>query len=230
MVICPLRVGESVTCRLAPSSYDTRWHSTAVIDSAELGSGDQIIFLPAFIYHFLMCYSDNRSHTIRMKLIKWPVCLLPAVSTICQRNALVKPLSWKSDRQYCYQACTSLNWKKNVVEDFSYVTILQIVKDLFIQYFIQYSLSADNNIEFYFMHFRINHTNTKYILERYSCTLVIIVCHWPICKQYVRKNSWNNTLKWENVFCAFLTILVWKNNEYENQQVTLTWHLTVLIT
>lgn len=63
MVICPLRGGESVTCRLAPSSYDTRWHSTAVIASTKPGSGDQIIFLSASISHIHMCCTDNRSQS-----------------------------------------------------------------------------------------------------------------------------------------------------------------------
>jgi len=70
MVICSLRGGESVTCRLAPSSYDTRWHSTAVRALTRPGSDDQIIFLTAFISHIPMCHPDNRSHTIRTKPMK----------------------------------------------------------------------------------------------------------------------------------------------------------------
>lgn len=88
MVICPLRGGESVTCRLAPSSYDTRWHSTAVISSTKPGSGDQIISHPASISHILMCHSENRSHAIRMKPTEWPTSPLSAISTTCVRERL----------------------------------------------------------------------------------------------------------------------------------------------
>lgn len=72
-VVCPLRGGESVTCHFAPSSYDTRWHSTPVRASAALGSGDQIIALPGSIPHIPAHYPENRSHAICVKL--------PALST-----------------------------------------------------------------------------------------------------------------------------------------------------
>lgn len=124
-VICPFRGGESVTCRLAPSSYDTRWHSTAVIDSTGPGSGDQIISLPASISHVLMCYTENRSHAIRMKPAKWPTGPLPAISPTCVREMLgsglvdskVVALGLEFDGRCskvsnaAWQAYTSLNWK-----------------------------------------------------------------------------------------------------------------------
>lgn len=125
MVIRPLRGGESVTCRLAPSSYDTRWHSTAVIAFTGPGSGDQIISPPASISHILMCYTENRSRTIRMKPAKWLTSTSPAISPTCVREMLrsdlvdSKVLAWglefdgrcsKVSNAAC-QAYTSLSWK-----------------------------------------------------------------------------------------------------------------------
>lgn len=80
-VICPLRGGESVTCHVAPSSYDTRRHSTAVRASTELGSGDQIITLPGSISHIAPCYPEKRSHAICIESARRPVALVLAIST-----------------------------------------------------------------------------------------------------------------------------------------------------
>lgn len=92
-VICPLRGGESVTCHVAPSSYDTRRHSTAVRASTELGSGDQIITLPGFISHIVLCYPENRSHAIYMESARRPVALVPASSTTRVLEALRSELA-----------------------------------------------------------------------------------------------------------------------------------------
>lgn len=80
-VICLLSGGESVTCHVAPSSYDTRRHSTAVRASTELGSGDQIITLPGSISHIVLCYPENRSHAICMESARRPVALVLSIST-----------------------------------------------------------------------------------------------------------------------------------------------------
>lgn len=125
MVICPLRGGESVTCRLAPSSYDTRWHSTAVIASNESGSGDQIISHPASISHILMCRTENRSHTIRMKPTKWPTSPVCHFHNMSVRERIrwdlvdSKVLAlgskfdglWSKVKNAACQARTSLSWK-----------------------------------------------------------------------------------------------------------------------
>lgn len=75
MVICPLRRCESITCRCAPSLYDTRWHSMVVMASTESGSVDQIISLSGSISHILMCCRENRSHAVGTEPAKWPTIL-----------------------------------------------------------------------------------------------------------------------------------------------------------
>lgn len=92
-VICPLRGGESVTCHVAPSSYDTRRHSTAVRASTELGSGDQIITLPGSISHIVLCYPENRSHAICMESARRPVALVLAISTTRVQETLQSELA-----------------------------------------------------------------------------------------------------------------------------------------
>lgn len=86
VVIWPLRGGESFACRFAPSSYDTRWHSMALITSTKPGSGDQIISLPGSISHILMCYTENRSHVIKMNQ-----SASFAYHNMSQRNTQVRP-------------------------------------------------------------------------------------------------------------------------------------------